>query len=64
MHWSRDGESGSVRARAVVVAAGAIGSSVLLLNSGITRNVGSRFSFNVGTPVMARFPNAAARVRR
>jgi choline dehydrogenase-like flavoprotein len=56
VHWSRNGASGSVRTRAVVVAAGAIGSSVLLLNSGITRNVGSRFSFNVGTPVMARFP--------
>jgi GMC oxidoreductase len=40
----------------VVVAAGAIGSSVLLLKSGITRNVGSRFSFNVGTPVLAQFP--------
>jgi choline dehydrogenase-like flavoprotein len=56
VHYRRGDDRGSVRARAVVVAAGAIGSSVLLLNSGITRNVGSRFSFNVGTPVMAHFP--------
>jgi hypothetical protein len=28
-----------------------------LLKSGIRRNVGSRFSFNVGTPVLARFPD-------
>ena len=56
VHYTLAGGSGSVRARAVVVAAGAIGSSVLLLKSGITRNVGSRFSFNVGTPVLAHFP--------
>src|SRR3954453_6257870 len=58
VHFSRNGSTGSVRARAVVVSAGAIGSSVLLLKSGIKRNVGSRFSFNVGTPLLARFPNA------
>ena len=45
-----------MRAKNVVLAAGAIGSSVLLLKSGVTRNVGSRFSFNAGTPVLARFP--------
>jgi len=56
VHYRRGEETGSARARAVVVAAGAIGSSVLLLKSGITRNVGSRFSFNVGTPVLASFP--------
>jgi choline dehydrogenase-like flavoprotein len=56
VHYRRGSVTGSVRARAVVVAAGAIGSSVLLLKSGITRNVGSRFSFNVGTPVLAQFP--------
>jgi choline dehydrogenase-like flavoprotein len=55
VHYRRGEETGSVRAGAVVVAAGAIGSSVLLLKSGITRNVGSRFSFNVGTPVLAHF---------
>jgi choline dehydrogenase-like flavoprotein len=60
VHFSRNGESGSVRVRSVVVAGGAIGSSLLLLDSGITRNVGSRFSFNVGTPVMARFPTPIA----
>jgi choline dehydrogenase-like flavoprotein len=56
VHYRHGEETGRVRARAVVVAAGAIGSSVLLLKSGITRNVGSRFSFNVGTPVLAHFP--------
>lgn len=50
-----DGRELRVRARAVVVAAGAIGSSVLLLKSGFHRNVGSRFSFNVATPVFAAF---------
>jgi choline dehydrogenase-like flavoprotein len=55
VHLTRNGRRERVRARAVVVAAGAIGSSVLLLKSGITRNVGSRFSFNVGTPVLAHF---------
>jgi choline dehydrogenase-like flavoprotein len=55
VHYSRNGDEGRVRANAVVLAAGAIGSSVLLLKSGITRNVGSRFSFNAGTPVLARF---------
>jgi choline dehydrogenase-like flavoprotein len=44
-----------VRAKAVVVACGAIGSSVLLMKSGVKRNVGERFSFNLGTPVFARF---------
>lgn len=54
----RSGESVSVRAKSVVVSCGAIGSSVLLMKSGISRNVGSRFSFNAGTPVFARFPRA------
>jgi choline dehydrogenase-like flavoprotein len=58
VHFSCNGDTGEVRARAVVVSAGAIGSSVLLLKSGIQRNVGSRVSFNVGTPVLARFPEA------
>jgi len=52
----RDGTPLMVKARSVVVACGAIGSSILLMKSGITRNVGSRFSFNAGTPVFARFP--------
>jgi choline dehydrogenase-like flavoprotein len=57
VHYTLAGRKGSVRARRVVVSAGAIGSSVLLFKSGITRNVGSRFSFNVGTPVLAHFPS-------
>jgi len=51
-----DGSTLFVRAEAVVVAAGAIGSSVLLLKSGIKRNVGTRFSCNIATPMLARFP--------
>lgn len=51
-----NGASLTIEANSVVVACGAIGSSVLLMNSGITRNVGTRFSVNAGTPVFARFP--------
>lgn len=54
----RDGRVLTVKARSVVVSCGAIGSSVLLMKSGISRNVGERFSFNAGTPMMARFPTA------
>jgi choline dehydrogenase-like flavoprotein len=50
-----DGTPLTVEAGAVVVAAGAIGSSVLLLRSGLRRNVGSRFSFNAATPVLGRY---------
>ncbi len=46
----------TIEANSVVVSCGAIGSSVLLMKSGITRNVGTRFSMNAGTPVFARFP--------
>lgn len=54
----KDGRELTVKARATVVAAGAIGSSVLLMKSGFRRNVGSRFSFNAATPVIARFDRA------
>jgi len=54
----RDGRALTVKARSVVVSCGAIGSSVLLMKSGITRNVGERFSFNAGTPMLAHFPKA------
>jgi choline dehydrogenase-like flavoprotein len=47
-----------VRARVVVVCAGAIGSSALLLRSGIDRNVGTRLSFNAGAMVVADFDQA------
>lgn len=53
----RDGRKLIVKAGAVVVSCGAVGSSVLLMKSGITKNVGKRFSFNAGTPMLARFPN-------
>ncbi|MGH7526821.1 MAG: GMC family oxidoreductase N-terminal domain-containing protein, partial [Gemmatimonadales bacterium] len=51
-----DGREIRVNAQQVVVAGGAIGSSVLLLRSGVGRNIGSRFSFNAATPVFARYP--------
>lgn len=54
----RDGRALTVKPRSVVVSCGAIGSSVLLMKSGVTGNVGKRFSFNAGTPVFARFPEA------
>lgn len=54
----RDGRQLNVDAHAVVLSCGAIGSSVLLMKSGLGRNVGSRFSFNAGSPVFARFPEA------
>lgn len=45
-----------VRADKVILSCGAIGSSELLLNSGIRKNVGKRFSFNAATPLLAEFP--------
>lgn len=44
-----------VHARVFVVAGGAIGSSAILLASGIKRNVGTRVSFNVGGMIVAEF---------
>ncbi|MBI3365141.1 MAG: GMC family oxidoreductase [Ignavibacteriae bacterium] len=52
------GTNFTVTAKHIVVAGGAVGSSALLLRSGIKRNVGTRLSFNVTTPVMAEFPYA------
>ncbi len=52
-----DGRSVRIKADQVVVAAGAIGSTVLLLRSGFrSRPVGRRFSFNAATPLFAHFP--------
>jgi choline dehydrogenase-like flavoprotein len=45
-----------VEAKQVVIAAGAIGSSGLLLESGIKKNVGTRVSFNAGAMVVGQFP--------
>ena len=47
-----------VEARQIVIAAGAIGSSALLLRSGIGKNVGTRVSFNAGAMVVGQFPFA------
>ncbi|MFZ0390309.1 MAG: GMC family oxidoreductase, partial [Calditrichia bacterium] len=53
----RNGSELVVHADKVVVSCGAIGSSVLLMKSGIGgRNVGKRFSFNAGTPMTGLFP--------
>jgi choline dehydrogenase-like flavoprotein len=49
------GQALTVNATAVVIAGGAIGSSVLLMKNGFRRNVGTRFSFNSATPVLAAF---------
>ena len=51
----QDGRRFFVRAKKVVVSCGAVGSSVLLMNSGIRRNVGERFSFNAAALMLARF---------
>lgn len=51
-----DGRHLSVRAKQIVLAGGAIGSSVLLMKSGVVGPVGRRFSFNAGVAVPARFP--------
>lgn len=42
-----------VNAKKVVVAGGAIGSSAILLRSGIKKNVGTRLAFNAGAMVVA-----------
>lgn len=47
-----------VEAKQIVVSAGAIGSSGLLLESGIRKNVGTRVSFNAGAMVTGQFPFA------
>jgi choline dehydrogenase-like flavoprotein len=49
------GEALHVSARTVVVSAGAIGSSAILLASGFRRNVGRQLSFNVGAMMVAEF---------
>src|SRR5262249_795148 len=50
-----DGSPLTIEAKQVVVACGAIGSSLLLLNSGIKTNVGTHLSFNVGRWVLAEY---------
>lgn len=47
-----------VEAKQIVISAGAIGSSGLLLQSGIRKNVGTRVSFNAGAMVVGQFPFA------
>jgi choline dehydrogenase-like flavoprotein len=52
---TRTGDPLRVVAKQVVVAAGAIGSSALLLRSGIRKNVGTRVSFNGGSMLIGDF---------
>lgn len=54
----RGGEPLRVEAQQFVVSAGAIGSSGLLLQSGVRKNVGSRLAFNAGAMVIGKFPFA------
>jgi len=51
----KDGKKMFIRAQSVVVSCGAIGSSVLLMKSGIKKNVGKNFSFNAATSLFAQF---------
>jgi len=51
----KNGRKLLVRAKKVVVSCGALASSVLLMNSGIRRNVGQRFSFNAACLMLAKF---------
>jgi hypothetical protein len=50
-----DGTPLTVEAKQIVVACGSIESSLLLLRSGITRNVGTCLSLNVSSLVFAEF---------
>jgi choline dehydrogenase-like flavoprotein len=51
----RHGERLRIFAKKVVVAAGAIGSSAVLLASGLKKHVGRRLSFNVGAMMVAEY---------
>lgn len=53
-----DKEPVRILAQQIVVAGGAIGSSHILLRSGIQKNVGRRVSFNAGAACIAEFPSA------
>jgi choline dehydrogenase-like flavoprotein len=52
-----DGRKLIIKGNKFVVSAGAISSSVLLINSGIaTETAGKRLAFNMGSPLSAKFP--------
>ena len=53
-----NGNSFNLKANQFILAAGAISSSSILLKSGIKKNVGTRLSFNLTTPMLAEFPDA------
>ncbi len=52
-----NGDDIIITADKFIISAGAINSSELLLKSGIKKNVGTRVSFNITTPMMAKFPD-------
>ncbi len=52
-----DGRKIIIKANKFVVSAGAISSSILLINSGIAvQTAGKRLAFNMGSPLSAKFP--------
>ena len=56
----KDGSELFIRAKKVVVSCGAVGSSVLMIKSDLhkrAKRIGTRFSFNANTPMIARFPD-------
>jgi choline dehydrogenase-like flavoprotein len=52
---AKSGANFRINAKHVIVSCGTIGSSAILKESGITKNVGSRISFNVASPLHAEF---------
>ena len=52
---SKSGSSFKIHADHIIVSCGTVASSALLKESGITKNVGSRISFNVASPLHAEF---------
>jgi choline dehydrogenase-like flavoprotein len=52
-----DGRKITIKANTFVISAGAISSSILLINSGIAvGTAGRRLAFNIGSPLSAKFP--------
>jgi choline dehydrogenase-like flavoprotein len=58
VHVGRGREPVRIEAKQIVVSAGAIGSSALLLKSGIRKNIGTRVAFNAAAMVVGQFPFA------
>ena len=52
---SKSGANFKIKAKHVIVSCGTVASSAILRESGITKNVGTRISFNVASPLHAEF---------